>query len=124
MPRGEPRCRWRRLRHALHPLARRERAQRARSSDARTAGASRALADRRKVRACPSPCYAPSMAAEVAIARLKAAWFALLAKVTRASKAESRDLKPWLGSLRATGRITGDIASPAVPENEWEAGRR
>jgi len=64
------------------------------------------------------------MAAEVAIARLKAAWFALLAKVKRASKAESRDLKSCLGSLRATGRITGDITSPAVPENEWAAGRR
>jgi len=45
-------------------------------------------------------------------------------RLTFASKAESRDLKSWLGSLRATGRITGDIASPAVPENEWEAGRR
>jgi prevent-host-death family protein len=27
----------------------------------------------------------------------------------------------WLGSLKGTGRITGDILSPALEENVWEA---
>ncbi len=27
----------------------------------------------------------------------------------------------WLGSLAGTGRITGDIVSPAAGEDEWEA---
>ena len=26
----------------------------------------------------------------------------------------------WLGSMRGTGRIVGDILGPAVPEREWE----
>jgi len=26
----------------------------------------------------------------------------------------------WLGSLRGTGRILGDILGPAAPEEEWE----
>ena len=26
----------------------------------------------------------------------------------------------WLGSMRRTGRIVGDILGPAVPESEWE----
>lgn len=26
----------------------------------------------------------------------------------------------WLGSLRGTGEILGDILGPAVPEEEWE----
>jgi len=29
--------------------------------------------------------------------------------------------KSWLGSFRSTGRIVGDIISPAVGEKEWEA---
>ena len=27
----------------------------------------------------------------------------------------------WLGSLRATGRIVGDVVSPATGEGEWDA---
>jgi prevent-host-death family protein len=27
----------------------------------------------------------------------------------------------WLGSLRATGRIVGDVVSPAAEEGAWEA---
>ncbi len=27
---------------------------------------------------------------------------------------------PWLGSMAATGKISGDIVSPIVPENEWK----
>jgi hypothetical protein len=26
----------------------------------------------------------------------------------------------WLGSMAGTGRITGDIVSPATEESEWE----
>lgn len=29
--------------------------------------------------------------------------------------------KAWIGSLRSTGRIVGDIVSPAAAESEWEA---
>ena len=29
--------------------------------------------------------------------------------------------KTWLGSFRGTGRILGDILSPAALEEEWEA---
>ena len=27
----------------------------------------------------------------------------------------------WLGSLHSTGRIVGDIVSPAAPPGDWEA---
>jgi len=26
----------------------------------------------------------------------------------------------WLGSLKGSGRIVGDIVSPVVPDDEWE----
>ena len=29
--------------------------------------------------------------------------------------------KSWLGSFRSTGRIVGDVISPAVEEKEWDA---
>jgi antitoxin (DNA-binding transcriptional repressor) of toxin-antitoxin stability system len=32
--------------------------------------------------------------------------------------------KTWIGSLRSTGRIVGDIVTPAAAENEWEALRK
>ena len=32
--------------------------------------------------------------------------------------------KGWLGSLRSTGRIVGDVVSPASAEGEWEALRK
>ncbi|HUZ03182.1 MAG TPA: type II toxin-antitoxin system Phd/YefM family antitoxin [Thermomicrobiaceae bacterium] len=32
--------------------------------------------------------------------------------------------RSWIGSARGTGRITGDIVSPAVPADEWEVLRR
>lgn len=31
--------------------------------------------------------------------------------------------KTWLGSLRGTVTITGDIVSPVMHESDWEAGR-
>jgi antitoxin (DNA-binding transcriptional repressor) of toxin-antitoxin stability system len=30
----------------------------------------------------------------------------------------------WIGSLRSTGRIVGDIVSPAAAGNDWEALRQ
>ena len=27
----------------------------------------------------------------------------------------------WVGSLRGTARIVGDIVSPSVPEDDWDA---
>ena len=32
--------------------------------------------------------------------------------------------KKWVGSLRSTGRILGDIVSPAAAAGEWEAPSR
>lgn len=32
-----------------------------------------------------------------------------------------RTSKGWLGSLRSTGRIKGDIVAPAAAGDEWEA---
>ena len=29
--------------------------------------------------------------------------------------------KQWIGSLKGSAKITGDIVSPAVSEKEWEA---
>lgn len=31
--------------------------------------------------------------------------------------------KTWIGSMRGTVRILGDIVSPVSSENDWEAGR-
>ena len=32
-----------------------------------------------------------------------------------------RRSKGWMGSMRGTAEIVGDIVAPAVPEEEWEA---
>ena len=81
------------------------------------------------------------MEEEVTISKFKATCLALLAKVKRTGKPilVTRKGEPiaqiippppptrpvsWLGSLSTTGKITGDIVSPAVPESEWEAARR
>ncbi len=78
---------------------------------------------------------------EVTISKFKATCLALLAKVkrtgrpilvTRKGEPIAQIVPPpppkkpasWLGSFSTTGKITGDIVSPAVPEHEWEAARR
>ena len=33
----------------------------------------------------------------------------------------SRDPGDWLGSMSDTGRVVGDIVSPATDESDWEA---
>ena len=78
---------------------------------------------------------------EVSISKFKATCLALLDRVKRTGRPilvtrkgepiaqvipappPSRP-KSWLGSLRTTGRITGDIVSPVVPEGDWDASRR
>ena len=65
---------------------------------------------------------------DVTISKLKPTCLSLLAKVKRIAQTILRpppkQPESWLGSLSKTGRITGDIVSPAVPESEWEASRR
>lgn len=78
---------------------------------------------------------------QIAVSKFKASCLALLARVkrtgrpilvTRRGEPLAQVVPPpppprppsWLGSFRGTGRITGDIISPAVDEQEWEALRR
>jgi prevent-host-death family protein len=75
---------------------------------------------------------------EITISKFKATCLALLAKVkrtgrpilvTRKGEPIAQIVPPpppqkpasWLGSFRATGKITGDVVSSPVAENEWEA---
>jgi len=53
---------------------------------------------------------------EIGIARLRAICWALLAKIKRTPPPKKPE--PWLGSFSATGRVTGDNDSTAVPEHE------
>jgi prevent-host-death family protein len=74
---------------------------------------------------------------EIAISKFKATCLAVLERVRKTGKpvlvtrfgepvaevgpppAAERP-KSWVGSLAGTGRITGDIVSPASDEDEWE----
>ena len=75
---------------------------------------------------------------EVAISKFKATCLAVIERVrktrqpvriTRFGKPLAEVVPPstpdrpqtWLGSLAGTGTITGDIVSPAVEVDEWEA---
>lgn len=75
---------------------------------------------------------------EVTISKFKATCLALLARVkrtgrpilvTRKGEPIAQIVPPpprtkpesWLGTLRGTGKITGDIISPPVTESEWDA---
>ena len=72
---------------------------------------------------------------EMAISKFKATCLAVLESVrqtgqpvlvTRFGKPVAQIVPPprpegWLGALGSTGRITGDIVSPACDESEWEA---
>ncbi|MGA8301341.1 MAG: type II toxin-antitoxin system prevent-host-death family antitoxin [Terriglobales bacterium] len=74
---------------------------------------------------------------EIAISKFKATCLGVLEKVRRSGKpvlvtrfgepvaeivppTTSRKQKHWVGSLASTGKITGDIVSPAGDENDWE----
>lgn len=79
----------------------------------------------------------PTMEDEVTISKFKATCLALLAKVkrtgrpilvTRKGEPIAQIVPPppekpvsWLGSLAGTGKITGDVVSPPVTANDWEA---
>ncbi len=75
---------------------------------------------------------------EIAISKFKATCLAVLKRVQRTRKpilvtkfgkpvAEIAPPPPplrhenWLGSMAGTGRILGDIVSPASDEKDWEA---
>ena len=78
---------------------------------------------------------------EIAISKFKATCLAVLERVrqtrkpiriTRFGEPVAEVVPPsipprparWLGALRATGEIRGDILSPVVDESEWEALRK
>jgi prevent-host-death family protein len=75
---------------------------------------------------------------EIAISKFKATCLAVLDRVRKSGKpilvtrfgepmAEvvpvptRRKRKQWVGSLASTGKIHGDIVSPASSEDDWEA---
>jgi prevent-host-death family protein len=74
---------------------------------------------------------------EIAISKFKATCLGVLEKVRKSGKpvlvtrfgepmAEivpptHKKRKQWVGSLASTGKITGDIVSPAGDENDWES---
>ena len=75
---------------------------------------------------------------EIAISKFKATCLAVLEKVRKSGKpilvtrfgepmAEivpppgPKKPKQWVGSLASTGKVNGDIVSPASDEDDWEA---
>jgi len=75
---------------------------------------------------------------QIAISKFKATCLAVLERVrktrkpilvTRFGKPVAQVVPPpplprpkhWLGDMQGTGRILGDIVSPAVDEEDWEA---
>ncbi len=78
------------------------------------------------------------MVEEITVSKFKATCLALLKKVKRTGKPIiiTRKGEPiaqvvppppppkqgsWLGSFKSTGKIVGDIVSPATDERNWEA---
>lgn len=76
----------------------------------------------------------------VSVSEFKATCLALLQKVrrtgqpiliTRRGEPIAQVIPPlpaerpadWIGSMRGTGRILGDIVSPVMDESDWEAAR-
>jgi len=79
-----------------------------------------------------------SVVQQIAISKFKAECLALLEQVrktrkpilvTRFGKPVAEVVPPsvpdrpksWLGAMAGTGRIVGDIVSPAVDEQDWES---
>jgi len=74
---------------------------------------------------------------EIAISKFKATCLAVLEKVRQTGKPilvtrfgepmaevvapSTKKVTHWVGSLASTGRINGDIISPASDEEDWEA---
>lgn len=80
----------------------------------------------------------PQAMEEIAVSKFKATCLALLDRVKRTGvpvlvtrKGEPLALvvpppppdrrRPWLGALQGTGKIVGDVISPAIPGEEWES---
>ena len=78
---------------------------------------------------------------EIAISKFKATCLAVLDRVSKTRRpvlvtrfgkpvAEvvparaSQNSGPWLGSMKGTARIVGDIVGPVVDPEEWEALRK
>ena len=78
------------------------------------------------------------MVEEIAVSKFKATCLAVIeqvrktrkpVRITRFGKPLAELVPPsvpdrpktWLGSLAGTGTVTGDIVSPAVEEDKWEA---
>lgn len=78
---------------------------------------------------------------KIAISKFKAQCLAILAKVrktgrsvqiTRFGEPVAEIVPPspapraedWVGSMRETGRVVGDIVSPVVDDNDWEVLRK
>jgi prevent-host-death family protein len=77
----------------------------------------------------------------IAVSKFKSTCLAVLAEVARTGQpvvvtrfgkplAEivpppaARTSRGWLGAMRGTGRIRGDVVSPVVPASDWDALRR
>lgn len=74
---------------------------------------------------------------EIAISKFKATCLAVLKQVRKTGKPvlvtrfgepvaevvppQASKPKDWVGSFAATGKITGDIISPASDEEDWDA---
>jgi prevent-host-death family protein len=74
---------------------------------------------------------------EIAISKFKATCLAVLEQVRKTGKPvlvtrfgepvaevvppQASKPRNWVGSLAATGKITGDIVSPASDEDDWDA---
>ena len=74
----------------------------------------------------------------IAVSKFKATCLAALDRVRRTGRplrvtrfgkpladivppAAAASTRPWLGAMRGTARITGDLIQPAVPASEWDA---
>ena len=78
------------------------------------------------------------MVEEISVSKFKATCLSLLKKVKRTGKPiiitrkgeplaqvgpppPSKKQESWLGSFKSSGKIVGDIVSPAIDERDWEA---
>ena len=80
----------------------------------------------------------PEVMETIAISKFKATCLAVLERVRRTGKpvvvtrhgepvaeivppSPERGRRDWLGAMRGTARVVGDIVSPASDPDEWEA---
>ncbi|MBI2682789.1 MAG: type II toxin-antitoxin system prevent-host-death family antitoxin [Acidobacteriales bacterium] len=75
---------------------------------------------------------------EISVSKAKATFLALVEEVSKSGKAvrvtkrgkviaviepvrSAMDRRKWLGSMRGTAKILGDIVGPIIDENDWDA---